>query len=272
MSAPASTAPGPHRPDDGERHTGDGERHTGDGERRTGDALAIPGDYQHRALTDGPRVQRAWHRTKLGLLDWFFLPVPGERVLDVGCGAGVFADRLAAAGCEVVGVDANAAAVAYARRTFARPGLRFQLGLLDELDLPAGAFDAATCLEVVEHVHPPQVAALLADLRRLVRPGGRVLVTTPNYRGTWPAIEWLADRAATTAHMDGAQHVNRYHRARLVRALEEAGFAVERVRAFSTFAPFVAALSSRAAAWAERVERAVDLPFGNLLAAAARNR
>ena len=242
------------------------------GDRRMGDAIAIPGDYQHRALTEGPAVQRAWHEAKLALVDWFFELRAGERVLDVGSGSGVFADRLARAGCRVVGVDANPAAVEYATATFARDGLEFLHGYLDELELPPQSFDRATSIEVIEHAHMPQVLELLGDLRRILKPGGRLLVTTPNYRGVWPAIEWLADRLASTAHMDADQHVNRFHRRKLVTALEESGFAVERVRTFCTVAPFVAAASSRLGRWVERRERAVDLPFGSLLAATARVR
>lgn len=235
-----------------------------------GDAIAIPGDYQDRALTEGSPVQRAWHEEKLGLLDWFFPMRPGQRVLDVGCGSGVFAQHLAAQGCEVLGIDANREAVDYARRRFAGGRLSFLHGYLDELDLPPASFDAATCLEIVEHVEPFQVAELFAGLHRVLRPEGRLLLTTPNYRGLWPAVEWLADRFAATARMDADQHVNRYHRARLRTSLEAGGFAIDRLRTYSTFSPFVSALWQRAGRWAARLEHAVDLPFGNLLVVTAR--
>ena len=238
-------------------------------QRRLGDAIEIPGEYQHRALLEGPAVQRAWHREKLELLDWFFSVAQGERVLDVGCGSGVFAHRLAAHGCDVLGVDANPRAVAYARATFAANGLAFREGYLDALDLPSASFDAATCMEIVEHVEPFQVAELLATLHRVLRPGGRLLLSTPNYRGVWPAVEWLADRFGSTARMDADQHINRYHRRRLCEALRKGGFTIERVRTYSTFSPFAAAVSTRASQWLGAVERRVDLPFGNLLVVAA---
>jgi len=237
-------------------------------ERRTGDRIAIPGDYQHRALTEGPAVQRFWHTAKLGLLDWALEVAAGERVLDVGSGSGVFADRMAARGAVVTGVDANEDAVRYATETFARPGLAFRHGLLDELGLEAESFEAATCLEVVEHVHPPQVDALFSDLHRLLVPGGRLLVTTPNYRGTWPALEWLTDRFGPAAKMAGDQHVTRFHRARLEDFLRRAGFELERATTYCTLSPFAAPLSWKLAAGLERLER--GLPFGNLLVAVAR--
>ena len=239
-------------------------------QRRTGDQIAIPGDYQHRALTKGPAVQRFWHSAKLGLLDWTLDLKAGERVLDVGSGSGVFADRMAKLGATVTGVDANSDAIRYARETFSEDGLEFIEGYLDELDLEPSSFDAATCLEAIEHVHPPQVTKLLTDFHALLKPGGRLLITTPNYRGTWPVVEWLTDRLGSAAHMDQDQHITHFHRAMLRRFLEKAGFEVELLTTYSTFAPFSAALSWKLASWLDRVER--GLPFGNLLVAVARRR
>ncbi len=235
-----------------------------------GDEIAIAGDYQHKALLSGPPVQRFWHRSKLELLDWFFVPEAGMKALDVGCGSGVIADGLGQKGLDVTGVDANSEAIAYAERTFARDKVRFLLGYLDELNLSAARFDVATCLEVVEHVYPPQIEKLLADLERLLKPGGRLLITTPNYRGLWPLIEWTADRFAATAKMDVDQHVTHIHRRMLVNFLESAGFEVEAMRCYCTFAPFAASLGEGLARFIDRRERALDLPFGNLLAAIAR--
>jgi 2-polyprenyl-3-methyl-5-hydroxy-6-metoxy-1,4-benzoquinol methylase len=247
------------------------ERGRGRGtERRTGDAAAIAGDYQHRALTSGSAVQRYWHQCKLELLQWFWTPARGARVLDLGCGSGVVSDALARAGARVTGVDASPAAIAYARATFGRDGVAFREGVADALDLEPASFDAAVCLEVVEHVHAHQAADLLAGLRRVLRPGGELLLSTPNYRGLWPLIEWAADRFGGVARMDADQHVTRFHRKRLRRFLEDAGFAVVRLRTFSTVAPFAAPLSRGLARGLDRIERRVDLPFGSILVALAR--
>lgn len=247
------------------------------GPRRTGDAKFIDGGYQHRALEKGPAVQRFWHATKLGLLDWAFPVGPGQKVLDVGCGSGVFADLMATRGAEVLAIDANKDAIDYAQRHFRRPNLRFEAGLLDELPLAGVRFDRVTCVEVVEHVYIDQVRILLRDLQTRLAPGGRLLLTTPNYRGVWPVIEAAVDFAAlfassagtSVARMDGEQHVCRFHRRLLRHELEKAGFVVERLRTFSTFAPFAAALSWGAARRLEAIERSVDLPFGSLLLAVA---
>jgi 2-polyprenyl-3-methyl-5-hydroxy-6-metoxy-1,4-benzoquinol methylase len=238
--------------------------------RRTGDAIEIDGAYQHRALLSGPPVQRFWHESKLRLLDWFFPIRRGDALLDVGCGSGVFADAAAKRGARVVGVDANPAAVAYAETTFAKEGLSFRRGLLDELDIEDASFDRASALEIVEHVLIDQVRKLLADLFRIVKKGGEVLITTPNYRGLWPVIEWAADRFSKAAKMDGDQHVLHFRRRLLRDVLVEAGFEIVDLRTYCTFAPFAAGVSYGLANRLEAVERRIDLPFGCLLAARAR--
>jgi 2-polyprenyl-3-methyl-5-hydroxy-6-metoxy-1,4-benzoquinol methylase len=241
--------------------------------RRAGDLRPIDGGYQHRALYSRSAVQRFWHHSKLALLDWLFPVRSGERVLDVGCGSGVFADAMARRGASVVGVDGNPQAVAYAQRTFARPGLSFYRGLVDDLELPLAGFDKAICLEVIEHVHLEQAYTLLAAVHKLLRPGGELLLTTPNYRGFWPLIEWSADRLSSVtgvAKMGGDQHVSRFHRGLLRRALGQSGFDVVELRTYCTFAPFSAAVAWRLANRLERLERHVDLAFGNLLVAVAK--
>jgi 2-polyprenyl-3-methyl-5-hydroxy-6-metoxy-1,4-benzoquinol methylase len=239
-------------------------------ERRLGDAMAIDGAYQHRALIEGPPIQRFWHTAKLNLLDWLFPVAFADRILDVGTGSGVMSDAMASRGADVDGVDANPAAIRYASATFGRPGLRFHQGFLDELAFPPASFDKALCLEVIEHVYPNQVKKLLSDLWLLLKPGGCAYLTTPNYKGLWPIVEWTVDRFSSIAKMDSDQHVTRFNARLLKTFLTDAGFEVRVLRTYCTFAPFLAPISWALARKTELLERRVNLPFGNVLAAVAR--
>lgn len=232
--------------------------------RRVGDAVAIAGDYQYRALTEGPRVQRFWHDTKLWLVQQYLRPGPADRVLDVGCGSGVVAAFLAGLPVqEVIAVDGNADAVSFAARQFRRPNLHFVRGLVDRLDFPSESFDACCCLELLEHIYPEQGRKLLATLYRLTRPGGRLLLTTPNYRSAWPMIEWMLDRTGKVPRLDGDQHVAHYHRGSLRQLCRDAGWTAVREHTCCTFAPWAAALSRPVARTLRHLEG--RLPFGTLL-------
>jgi len=105
---------------------------------------------------------------------------PGEAVLDLGCGAGAFTAWMKKAGYRAIGADLSTHALAMARDRFP------QCGFLD-LDpggaIPAadGAFAAVWASEVIEHVL--EVPAFLGEVRRVLRPGGLLILTTP-YHGT----------------------------------------------------------------------------------------
>src|SRR6185369_6112929 len=160
---------------------------------RRGDRIAIAGDYQYRAVTQGPAVQRFWHRCKLLAIDRHLPARSGDRILDLGCGSGVVANHLASAGGRVTAIDGNVEAIRFASTQFRLPNLEFRAGLLEDLVLPAESFDRVYCLEVVEHLYQHQIHELLAKVLWLLRPGGRLLLTTPNYRSPWPLIEKALD-------------------------------------------------------------------------------
>src|ERR1700712_3494143 len=104
---------------------------------------------------------------------------PGERVLDLGCGAGRFVAALQAAGADPVGVEIAEAALERARAVAPGADLR---RLEDDGTIPLGHHEGhlGGCSEVLEHA--ADAAALLHEARRVLKPDGRLLVTVP-YHG-----------------------------------------------------------------------------------------
>jgi ubiquinone/menaquinone biosynthesis C-methylase UbiE len=154
---------------------------------------------------------------------------PGERVLDLGCGAGRFVAALRDHGADAVGVDLAEGALERARRNV--PGVEF---LATTAELPDSSVDLVWCSEVLEHV--PDTAGLLSEARRVLRTGGRLLVTTPSHdvprRVLLALLRW-------EPHFDPlGQHVRFYSRRSLARVLE--AFAFEDVRVESQRATLVA--------------------------------
>lgn len=106
----------------------------------------------------------------------------------MGCGSGVLANHLATAGAHVTAIDGNAAAIRFASTHFRHPNREFRTGLIEDLALPAESFDRVYCLEVIEHPYLQLIGGLLTRVRDGLRPGGSLLLTTPNYRGPWSLI------------------------------------------------------------------------------------
>lgn len=100
-------------------------------------------------------------------------------VIDLGCGCGYGAKLLATQGARsVVGVDLSVEAVEYAKKHYQEPNLAFQVMDVTALDYPDNYFTGAVCFEVLEHVQ--NYVALLKETVRVLKPGGTLILSTPN--------------------------------------------------------------------------------------------
>jgi 2-polyprenyl-6-hydroxyphenyl methylase / 3-demethylubiquinone-9 3-methyltransferase len=105
----------------------------------------------------------------------------GRLVLDAGCGGGLVARELAAAGAEVVGIDRSLGSLGVARRAV-RGRFRPAQGRLERLPFAGGSFDVVVAADVLEHL--PDLPAAVAELARVLAPGGSFVFDTIN-RTPW---------------------------------------------------------------------------------------
>jgi 2-polyprenyl-6-hydroxyphenyl methylase / 3-demethylubiquinone-9 3-methyltransferase len=124
-------------------------------------------------------ILHAINRPRVG----FYLRQLGDlgdrRVLDAGCGGGLVARELAAAGAEVVGVDRSLGSLGVARRAVGSTGsFAPAQGRLERLPFAGGAFDAVVAADVLEHL--PDLPAAVAELARVLAPGGSFVFDTVN--------------------------------------------------------------------------------------------
>jgi len=143
---------------------------------RTGE-YAERGDY-HRELS------KTWefyptYLAKMAMVRGYLSALPAAtRVLDAGCGEGVLVDEFQAR-LDIVGVDPN----------YASP--RVTTGSLAALPFPAASFDRGLCLDVLEHLTFDEQGPALAELFRVVKPGGELLVSVPNLAHLQSRVHFL---------------------------------------------------------------------------------
>lgn len=105
----------------------------------------------------------------------------GRRVLDVGCGGGILSESMFARGADITGIDLGEKALKVAQLHQLESGARVDYRLISVEALAQeqpGSFDVVTCMEMLEHV--PDPSAVIQACARLVKPGGRVFLSTLN--------------------------------------------------------------------------------------------
>ena len=181
-------------------------------------------DAVWRAVPGDAEPERFAERRELLLAE----VAAGDRVLDLGCGDGAFAAALTGAGAVVTAVDVSGEAVRRARGR--APGAQVELVAEGgELPFAEDAFDLVWCGETLEHV--ADVAGLLAEVRRVLRWGGTLLVTTPNVPRLGVAVEALRGRPLEERLDPRADHLRFFTARTLAGVLRDGGFAEVAVRA-----------------------------------------
>lgn len=131
-------------------------------------------DEREQAVGDGLPMA-PWHRLTIGHLP----EVRGKRVLEIGCGRGLFARYLADQGAELVAADFSPAAIAHARVRLQSHHADVIVADVQAIPFADGTFDVVISQETLEHVPDPDKG--LAELVRVTKLGGTLIVTTPNY-------------------------------------------------------------------------------------------
>lgn len=220
-------------------------------------------EFQRRLYTDPNPTRRGLHSTRR---DWVLgqalaASSPGDRVLEVGVGCGVFTEALAAAGRKVTAVDIN-------------PAFLDNVASLDAvathlkdatLPLDLGEHDLAICSEVLEHVPRERSQAMLDALYGALKPNGTLVLTTPQRYASVELVARLfrfrpilALARKLYGSADELGHINLLTAGQLARQIERAGFKVRNTRRFGFYLPIIAEFGGRPGAGALRaIEAAI---------------
>lgn len=152
------------------------------------------------------------------------------RILEMGCSAGQLIRQLNDDGYrDVQGIDISEGAIDLCRRA----GIAARVMDAQQLDFPDASFDLVTASDILEHLADEQRA--LREWRRVLRPGGLLMVFVPAFRFLW------------TAHDVANKHYRRYRLSELTSRLQEGGFEIQRKSYWNAllFAPIAAVRGTR---------------------------
>jgi SAM-dependent methyltransferase len=151
------------------------------------------------------------------------------RLLDVGCGNGLFLKKMRGLGWQVAGVEPDPKAVQVARN---QHGLQVSQGTLMAAELQENSFDVVTMSHVIEHVSDP--IDLLRACHRVLKPGGKLVAVTPNNQSL--GQKWFGDSCLA---LDPPRHLYLFSPRSIERCAQQAGFTSNSVRSVARLAPFI---------------------------------
>lgn len=240
----------------------------------------IPLGYYDRMLREEGGIRKLWHTLKFDRVLDYLPDNEGGALLDVGCFAGSFLSMVPRHRFErQVGIDILPAQIEYASHHYGTPFRSFRVSRsitdFGELGEP---FDAITLIEVIEHLRHDEIVGLFEQFGRHLRPGGRLVLTTPNYMSTWPLLEAVLNRVSEVSYVE--QHITRLHYFGLERQLASIyprllhEYELELKTTTHLLSPFMASFSYEIARGFARAipHRSWNLPIGNLLLAVFRKR
>lgn len=193
----------------------------------------VPANWYHQSIKIDP-FQKFWHKSRQKEVKKIIESVKGGRVLDVGSADGIFSkvifDQTNAK--ELIGVEVLEKSVNWAKKHWKETkGLKFQVGLAEDIKFKANSFDAIFCLEVLEHVHNPN--KVLKEFKRVMKKGGYGIFLVPSdnflFRIIW--FLWLHFYPRGWVWKD--THVQTFRDDQLPKVCRKAGFKVEVYKKFN---------------------------------------
>jgi 2-polyprenyl-3-methyl-5-hydroxy-6-metoxy-1,4-benzoquinol methylase len=243
------------------------------GWNKTFDYSTIPLGYYDQIAARRKGMRSFWHYLKFRrIVDG--IDQPAGSILDIGCFAGTFLGMVPpdlVAG--QTGVDILPEQIGYARQKYGTDYRKFyEIKNLNDLNfIPDQSLDYITSIEVIEHLTRDEILELFDFTFRKLKPGGKLILTTPNYFSAWPFLEVILDLVSKVKYEE--QHVTRFNYFNLERKFSEiyqafgSQFFIDVKTTTHFFTPLIAMFSFRIAEKAARLitHRHWRLPLGSLL-------
>lgn len=218
---------------------------------RVGDKVYIGGDYQYKAYYYGSFPQRYWNQFKISTAIENLDLDGAYQMLDAGCGSGILCSVIAERNStvQITGIDSNPRAISFCTTKWKHfTNLCFVQNRVDDLIyFKDNSVDRVALLEVIEHITTAQSKHVLSEFNRILRKDGVLVISTPNRKSLWPAIEYILDFLKLTPKLKNEQHEVLYSGKELAKLVKDQGFVLKRKQTINFIAPWIAFFSKKMA-------------------------
>jgi 2-polyprenyl-3-methyl-5-hydroxy-6-metoxy-1,4-benzoquinol methylase len=234
---------------------------------------SIPLGYYDHISNNKKGMRSFWHHSKFKrVID--SIDEDTNSILDIGCFAGTFLGMIPESHVrEQVGIDILEEQINFANIKYGTNFRKFYAikGFNDNTTVPDNYFDLITCIEVMEHLTSQNILELFAYAHNKLKPGGKFIITTPNYASVWPLLEVLLDKYSDVKYEE--QHISKFNYYNVFGKLGiiVPDFSEKFQQVYKTTThlatPFIAGISFNLADWASTVFSASKwkIPIGALL-------
>lgn len=236
--------------------------------------LGIPPNYQYKALYESFFLQSNWHANKFTALDYCLDFNKKLSILDLGAGSGNFEIIFGKKVKRITAVDYRKEALDFLASVLSKK--RISNVKLVECDIRnlndiknIGKYDLILLVDVIEHIQMEEADKMIKNFTKLLVPGGKICVITPNYNSLWIYFESILDKFTIVPHFKGHQHLAQYYPKNLKNVFEKNGYTTSSIQSFNlfSFAIPIRFLST----FLCRLELNSNIKFGNLLLGVFKN-
>ncbi len=210
---------------------------------------SVPGDYQYKAIQSGHGLQKFWHSYKIKLINQIVPFKSSDIVLDLGCGSGNVLISISKRVNKAYGADISQSALNFIKNRKEKENLmNVEVVKLNEnkpWPFEKNSFDKIILTEVIEHLNNPKI--FVENCKKILKPGGLILITTPNYFSFWPILEFVSDLFHLTPKMKGEQHISKFNKKSMKKLMNSLGFNVKKLKTFYFISPFIYIISKNLA-------------------------
>ena len=193
-------------------------------------------------------VRSAWHHIKFNFVK--------EKIdkqnhhLDIGCGSGTFLSILN--NKFSAGIDVSEKQINYANKNHSTETKKF-LKFNKVIPFQDNSFDSVSMIELIEHLSNDEIIILFQQIYRVLKKGGKIYITTPNYLSLWPILEFFLNKISKVSYKH--QHINKFNFLNINKIIDDNKFNIIEKKSFIYLSPFTAIFSFKFSIFFSRVEK-----------------
>jgi len=192
-------------------------------------------------------IRSAWHHIKFNFIKKRIKNKNNH--LDIGCGSGTFLSILK--NKFSVGLDISDKQIKFANKVYGNKRRKF-ISYNREFNLKKKFFHSVSIIELIEHLTNPQINNLLNQVHKVLKKGGKVYITTPNYFSFWPLLEIILNKISKVSYEH--QHINKFNYYKIKKIVNEKKFKINICNSFILFSPFLALISFKLSIFTSKYE------------------